>query len=61
MTNRISSDAFAHQHPDRYSVFKSVRRITGGNWLVQRGTEDAHQFPTHAQAITYAQKIARQR
>ena len=54
---RINSWEHAHRHPKRVVVWAPLHG--GHEWLVMRGADVLSAHPTHAEAITAAQKLAR--
>lgn len=51
---RIRKPEYVEAHPDRLNVW----RWEPGYWRADRGERGLEVFPTHAEAIAYAQKIA---
>ena len=57
---RIASPEHAATYPLRLAVIRDLNAEGWPEWTVYLGTQDISTHPTHAEAITAADKLARQ-
>lgn len=63
-TRRLSSSEFGEENPQRLGIFRPSfidgEWIARGDvWVIVRGLKSVEWFPTHAEAIAYADRMAR--
>jgi len=58
---RLVSPKYARLNPRRLVVIRDTDAEGWPEWMIYRGAQDLSTHPTHAEAITAAQRIARER